>query len=84
MSSTTVARQCSGTTPASGTLSAASKNAPSFSGWSRYRWSRSMASITGRLEVLLHFSSSAPSSGDSIRRQCAEYDDRSTVRTRAL
>ncbi|MDX2935563.1 hypothetical protein [Streptomyces ipomoeae] len=35
LSSTAAARQCSGTTPASGTLSAGSKNAPSFSGWSR-------------------------------------------------
>lgn len=32
LSSTTAARHCSGTTPASGTLSAGSKNAPSFSG----------------------------------------------------
>ncbi|MGJ3561997.1 hypothetical protein ACR6C2_42585 [Streptomyces sp. INA 01156] len=35
LSSTTAARHCSGTTPASGTLSAGSKNAPSFSGCSR-------------------------------------------------
>ncbi|WP_393088451.1 hypothetical protein [Streptomyces sp. LN704] len=30
------------------------------------------------------FNSQADSSGESIRRQCAEYEDRSTVRIRAL
>ncbi|MFD0516409.1 hypothetical protein ACFQ0Q_50380 [Streptomyces aureus] len=48
LSSTTAARHCSGTTPSSGTVSAGSKNAPSFNGCSRYRLSRSIASITGR------------------------------------
>ncbi|MEU9371885.1 hypothetical protein AB0D71_46245 [Streptomyces avermitilis] len=46
--------------------------------------SRSIASITGRYAVLLHLSSNAPSNGTSIRRQCPEYEDRNTVRTRAL
>ncbi|MFE2595597.1 hypothetical protein ACFXCZ_03680 [Streptomyces sp. NPDC059396] len=48
-SSTTALRHSSRTTPASGILSASSKNAPSLAmGWSRYRLSRSIASITGR------------------------------------
>ncbi|MFC7826005.1 hypothetical protein [Streptomyces sp. NPDC057375] len=38
LSSTTAARHCSGTTPSSGTASAASKKAPSFSGCSRPLW----------------------------------------------
>ncbi len=34
--------------------------------------------------MLLHLSVNARSSGVSILRQCEEYADRSTVRTRAL
>ncbi|MFF7776541.1 hypothetical protein ACFZCG_19210 [Streptomyces tanashiensis] len=34
--------------------------------------------------MLLLFSSHTDISGESIRRRCAEYEDRSTVRIRAL